>query len=139
MTFSIVARDPENGELGVAVQSKFLAVGAYVPWAKAGVGAIATQAWVNTTYGPKGLEVLAQGYTASQTLEKLITDDAGSADRQAGIIGVSGKPVSFTGSQCFSWAGGHVGEHYACQGNILVSEETVLAMARAFEETKGPL
>jgi uncharacterized Ntn-hydrolase superfamily protein len=139
MTFSIVARDPQSGELGIAVQSKFLAVGAVVPWARAGVGAIATQAWANTSYGPHGLELLAAGLSAAETLEKLLADDAGREDRQIGIVGVSGDPVTYTGSQCFSWAGGKAGEHFACQGNILVGEDTVLAMARTFEETKGLL
>src|SRR5438067_1773831 len=127
MTFSIVARDHETGELGVAVESKFLAVGAVVPWAKAGVGAIATQAWANTSYGPRGLELLASGLSASEILAQLTGEDTGRADRQVGIIGVSGEPATFTGSQCFPWAGGHAGEHYTCQGNILVSEETVLS------------
>ncbi|MBO0782605.1 MAG: DUF1028 domain-containing protein, partial [Ktedonobacteraceae bacterium] len=139
MTFSIVARDPERGEWGVAVQSKFLAVGAVVPWAKAGVGAVATQAWANSSYGPRGLELLASGSSAEETLKQLLSDDTGRAARQAGIIGVSGKPASYTGEQCFSWAGGQVGEHYACQGNILVGEETVQAMASTFEGTPGLL
>lgn len=139
MTFSIVARDPQTGELGVAVESKFLAVGVVVPWAKAGIGAIATQAWANTTYGPRGLELLASGLSARETLTQLTGEDTGQADRQVGIIGVSGEPATFTGDQCFPWAGGHVGKHYTCQGNILVSEETVLSMARTFEQTPGRL
>jgi uncharacterized Ntn-hydrolase superfamily protein len=139
MTFSIVARDPQTGELGVAVESKFLAVGAVVPWAKAGVGAIATQAWANTSYGVRGLELLASGLSASETMVQLTGEDTGRADRQVGIIGVSGEPATFTGNKCFPWAGGHVGEHYTCQGNILVGEETVLTMAHTFEQTGGPL
>src|SRR6266704_2390495 len=139
MTFSIVARDPETGELGIAVQSKFLAVGAVVPWAKAGVGAIATQAWANTSYGPRGLELLAYGLPASEVLAQLVEEDAGRADRQVGIVGVQGEASTYTGTQCFPWAGGHVGEHYTCQGNILVGEDTVLAMARTFEQTTGLL
>jgi uncharacterized Ntn-hydrolase superfamily protein len=139
MTFSIVARDPQSGELGIAVQSKFLAVGAVVPWARAGVGAIATQAWANTSYGPRGLELLAGGLSAAETLEKLLADDAGREDRQIGIVGVNSAPVTYTGSQCFSWAGGYAGEHFACQGNILVGEDTVQAMGRTFEETTGLL
>lgn len=135
MTFSIVARDPQKGELGIAVQSKFLAVGAVVPWAKAGVGAIATQSWANTSYGPHGLELLASGLSAVEVLKRLTAEDEGAAVRQVGILGVSGPPATFTGEQCFPWAGGHVGEQYTCQGNILVSEETVLAMARTFEQT----
>lgn len=139
MTFSIVARDPEAGELGIAVQSKFLAVGAVVPWARAGVGAIATQSWANTTYGPRGLDLLASGLSAKETIARLTADDEGHASRQVGIVAVQGEPATFTGDDCFPWAGGHVGEHYTCQGNILVSEETVSSMARTFEQTSGHL
>jgi uncharacterized Ntn-hydrolase superfamily protein len=139
MTFSIVARDPETGDLGIAVQSKFLAVGAVVPWAKAGVGAIATQSWGNTSYGPRGLALLADGLSAAETMAQITLDDENRASRQVGIIGASGAPATFTGDDCYPWAGGVVGEHYACQGNILVSAETVQAMARTFEETSGPL
>lgn len=137
MTFSIVARDQHTGELGIAVQSKFLAVGAVVPWAKAGVGAIATQSWANTHYGSHGLALLAKGLAASETLAQLIREDDGRASRQVGIVPVTGEPVSYTGDQCFPWAGGRVGDHYACQGNILVGQETVQAMARTFEATPG--
>lgn len=139
MTFSIVARDARTGDLGIAVQSKFLAVGAVVPWARAGVGAIATQSWANTSYGPRGLELLASGLSASETLEQLLAEDEGRATRQVGIIGASGLPVTYTGDECFSWAGGKSGADYTCQGNILVGEETVLAMARTFEQTEGLL
>src|SRR5579875_361721 len=97
MTYSIVARDPGAGELGIAVQSKFLAVGAVVPWAKAGVGAIATQAWANTSYGPHGLELLASGLSAREALERLLSDDEGRASRQVGIVPAQGEPVSYTG------------------------------------------
>src|SRR3989440_11553503 len=139
MTFSIAGRDPQTGELGIAVQSKFLAVGAGVPWAKAGVGAIATQSWANTSYGPRGLELLASGLPAAETIAQLTNEDPGRASRQVGIIGASGEPATYTGDECFPWAGGHAGEHYTCQGNILVGEETVLAMARTFEQTTGHL
>jgi uncharacterized Ntn-hydrolase superfamily protein len=139
MTFSIVARDPQTGELGIAVQSKFLAVGAVVPWARASVGAIATQSWANTTYGPHGLELLAGGLPASEVLAQLTRDDDRRASRQVGIVGITGAPATYTGEECFPWAGGHIGEHYTCQGNILVGEDTVLAMARTFEETAGHL
>jgi uncharacterized Ntn-hydrolase superfamily protein len=139
MTFSIVARDPQAGELGIAVQSKFLAVGAVVLWARAGVGAIATQSWANTTYGPGGLELLASGLPASEVLAQLTRDDDRRALRQVGIVGISGTPATYTGEECFPWAGGHIGEHYTCQGNILVGEDTVLTMARTFEETAGHL
>ena len=139
MTFSIVARDPQAGESGIAVQSKFLAVGAVVPWAKAGVGAIATQSWANTSYGPRGLELLASGLSVQETLAQLIGEDDGRASRQVGIVGVDGQPATFTGDQCFPWAGGQEGEHYTCQGNILVGKDTVLAKARTFEQTTGRL
>src|SRR5438876_3913967 len=139
MTFSIVGRDPRTGELGIAVQSKFLAVGAVVPWAKAGVGAIATQAWANTSYGPRGLDLLASGLSAAETIAQLTNEDEGRASRQVGIVAANGEPATYTGDECFPWAGGHTGEHYACQGNILVGEDTVLAMARTFEETAGHL
>lgn len=139
MTFSLVARDPRTGDLGIAVQSKFLAVGMVVPWARAGVGAIATQSWANTSYGPRGLELLASGLSANAALDQLLMEDEGRATRQVGMIGPSGPPVTFTGEKCFDWAGGKTGEDYACQGNILVGEETVLAMARTFEQTEGPL
>jgi uncharacterized Ntn-hydrolase superfamily protein len=139
MTFSIVARDLQSGEFGIAVQSKFLAVGAVVPWAKAGVGAIATQAWANTSYGPRGLELLASGLTAAETISRLTGEDAGRASRQVGIVGLSGAPTTYTGDACYPWAGGAVGEHHTCQGNILVGEETVLAMSRTFEQSSGHL
>jgi len=139
MTFSIVARDPQSGEFGVAVQSKFLAVGAVVPWAQAGIGAIATQAWANTSYGPRGLELLANGLSAEETLAQLLSMDDGRASRQVGIVCANGAPATYTGDQCFPWAGGHTGTDYTCQGNILVGEDTVLAMARTFEQTTGRL
>lgn len=139
MTFSIVARDPQKGELGIAVQSKFLAVGALVPWARAGIGAIATQAWANTGYGPRGLELLASGLPAPEVIEILTQADEGREDRQIGIVAVTGSPATYTGKQCFPWAGGRTGEHYACQGNILTGEDTVLAMAHTFENTAGLL
>lgn len=138
-TFSIVAHDPENGDLGVAVQSKFLAVGAVVPWAKAGVGAVATQSWANTTYGPEGLRLMAEGLSAQDALEKLVKADEERALRQAGMVDAHGDAAAYTGEGCFEWAGHIVGEGFACQGNILVSEETVQAMAQAFEESEGEL
>lgn len=139
MTFSIVARDPQAGELGIAVQSKFLAVGAVVPWARAGIGAIATQSWANTSYGPRGLDLLASGLSATETLVRLTGEDEGRASRQVGIVAVSGEPATYTGNECFHWAGGQVGKNYTCQGNILVGEDTVRAMARTFEQNTGHL
>ena len=138
-TFSIVAYDPDRQEWGVAVASKFLAVGAVVPWAKAGVGAIATQSHANTTYGPKGLELLSQGKSAEEVIKLLTDEDAGKDIRQVGIIDAKGNPATFTGSKCTDWAGGKTGKHYACQGNILAGEAVVNDMAKAFEEGKGPL
>jgi uncharacterized Ntn-hydrolase superfamily protein len=138
-TFSIVAWDPGTGDLGVAVQSKFLAVGAVVPWAKAGVGAVATQAWANTSFGPDGLALLAAGAPAQEALHCLVASDPGSAHRQVGIVDAQGQATTFTGSQCMHWAGGRTGPGYACQGNILVGEATVVAMAEAFEGTPGGL
>ncbi|MCA9751159.1 MAG: DUF1028 domain-containing protein [Gemmatimonadetes bacterium] len=138
-TFSIVGRDPATGEVGVAVQSKFFAVGAVVPWAKAGVGAIATQAFANTTFGPRGLELLAAGHTAQETLDRLLSDDPGREQRQVGIVDAEGGVASFTGTECNAWAGHVSGPDFTAQGNILVGEETVQAMGRAFRETEGML
>lgn len=139
MTFSIVAYDSEKKEWGVAVQSKFIAVGAIVPFAKANVGAIATQAWCNTSYGPKGLALLEQGFTAEETLQTLTRYDPKREHRQVGIVDSFGDADSFTGKECFEWAGHIEGENYACQGNILASEDVVLAMSQAYKETKGDL
>ncbi|WP_205665745.1 DUF1028 domain-containing protein [Anoxybacter fermentans] len=138
-TFSIVGFDPETGELGIAVQSKFLAVGAVVPWARAGVGAIATQSWANTTYGPEGLRLLEEGYSVEEVLEKLTSADENKNLRQVGIVDAKGNSATFTGEDCFEWAGGIAGPNFAAQGNILVSEETVKAMADTFVNVKGPL
>lgn len=138
-TFSIVARDPVTQELGVAVQSKFLAVGAVVPWAKANVGAIATQAYANLDYGELGLELLKKGYTADETLKALLALDEGREDRQVGIVDAQGNAVSYTGERCHLWAGGLYGDNYACQGNILVSGDTVTTLADTFESTEGTL
>lgn len=138
-TFSIVAFDPRNGDLGVAVQSKFLAVGAVVPWAQARVGAIATQSWANTTYGPRGLELLRRGLSAQEVVEALIAEDEGRDLRQVGIVDARGNAAAFTGKDCFEWAGHVVGENYACQGNILAGPRVVEAMAEAFEKAQGEL
>ena len=138
-TFSIVGRDPENGDLGVAVQSKFFAVGAVVPWAQAGVGAVATQSWTNTTYGSKGLELLKDGLTAQQVLDQLVADDDGRSQRQVGIIDANGNVANYTGDECMEWAGARSGENYSAQGNLLTGEAVVDAMAEAFEETDGEL
>lgn len=134
-TFSIVGYDPETGDLGVAVQSKFFAVGAAVPFARAGVGAVATQAMGNMSFGPRGLEMLELGVSPDVVVETLIGDDPDGERRQLGIVNDKGEAAAHTGSECMSWAGHRVGENYSVQGNILVSEETVEAMASAFEST----
>ena len=136
-TFSIVAFDPETGSLGVAVQSKFLAVGSVVPWARAGVGAVATQAMANYNYGPRGLDLMSRHRTAGQTVEALISADEDREHRQLGVVDGRGRAATFTGSECFDWAGGTTGEHYAAQGNMLAGRETVEAMARTYERTDG--
>jgi uncharacterized Ntn-hydrolase superfamily protein len=138
-TFSIVGRDAATGELGIAVQSKFLAVGAVVPWARADVGAIATQSWANTSYGPRGLEILAAGQSAQETLDALVAADERPEQRQAGIVDAHGGSATYTGPGCAPWAGGIAGPNFAAQGNILVSEATVVALAETFERTSGPL
>ena len=138
-TFSCVGYDPETRDLGVVVQSKFFAVGSVVPWAKADVGAIASQAFGNTTYGPNGLALLEQGKSAEETLHALLEGDSLRERRQVGILDAKGKSATHTGKECQPWAGGIAGENFAAQGNILVSEATVKAMADAFAKTKGIL
>jgi uncharacterized Ntn-hydrolase superfamily protein len=138
-TFSIVAYDPDKKEWGIGVASKFLAVGSVVPWAKAGVGAVATQAYANTTYGPKGLDLLADGKSAEEVVKLLTEGDNGKDRRQVGIIDAKGNGATFTGPNCQAWAGGKAGKNYACQGNILAGEAVVNDMAKAFEESNGPL
>jgi uncharacterized Ntn-hydrolase superfamily protein len=132
MTYSIVAWDRATGDLGVAVQSKFLAVGAVVPWARAGVGAVATQAFANVAYGPDGLAALASGATAAEALERLVAADELRETRQVGLVDAAGRAASHTGRQCFRWAGGRVGEGYATQGNILAGPAVVDALVERF-------
>ncbi|HHX95176.1 MAG TPA: DUF1028 domain-containing protein [Clostridia bacterium] len=139
MTFSIVAYDPEADELGVAVQSKFLAVGALVPWAEAGVGAVATQSWANTSFGPEGIKLLKSGLSPQEAIDKLLAEDSEKEYRQVGIVDAQGRSANFTGEACFAWAGGVTGPNFACQGNILVNEATVTDMAAAFQKAKGDL
>lgn len=139
MTFSIVAADLEAGDWAVAVASKFPAVGAVVPWARAGVGAVATQAWANTSFGPRGLELMAAGTDANEALRQMLDEDEGRAQRQVGMVDAQGLVATFTGEGCMEWAGGHTGEAFACQGNILVGPEVVEAMAQAYETTEGDL
>ncbi|HEU5139662.1 MAG TPA: DUF1028 domain-containing protein [Bacillales bacterium] len=138
-TFSIVGFDPKTEELGIAVQSKFLGVGAVVPWAKAGIGAVATQSHANTAYGPKGLHLMSSGKSAQETL-KLLTEEDDERDlRQVGIVDKEGNAATFTGEGCYDWAGGRVGHYNSAQGNILVGPETVEAMGKTFEGTEGSL
>ncbi len=132
-TFSIVAFDPVTGDLGVAVESKFFGVGSVVPWAQAGVGAIATQAAANVTYGAKGLELLRAGKSAKEAMKQLTDEDAHSAVRQLGIVDGKGNSASFTGEQCQSWAGHKEGKTFCVQGNLLAGEAVVTAMTTAFE------
>ncbi|WP_226085897.1 DUF1028 domain-containing protein [Mesobacillus sp. S13] len=139
MTFSIVGYDPQEKEWGIAVQSKFLGVGAVVPFAKAGVGAVATQSYANTAYGPQALELMAQGKSAEEVMELITKDDPDKEMRQVGLIDAEGNGATFTGTYCYDWAGGVTGKHFAAQGNILVDENTVKAMAETFESTEGPL
>ena len=138
-TFSIVARDPKTGEIGIAVQSKFLAVGSAVPFARAGAGAIATQALANLEFGPVALDLLQKGYSAKKVCESLKARDPNIEDRQFGIVDHRGGSATFTGKNCFDYAGGYTEENIAAQGNILVSKETVEAMVHAFKKTSGTL
>jgi uncharacterized Ntn-hydrolase superfamily protein len=136
-TYSICACDLEAGRWGVATQSKFLAVGSVVPWAEALVGAIATQSYANPRYGPEGLELLRQGVSAEDVVERLTAADPGRSLRQLGVVDGRGRAATYTGDGCHAWAGGRIGEGYAAQGNILVSGETVAALAETFEATAG--
>lgn len=137
MTFSIAAWDRETGDLGVAVASKFLAVGAVVPWVEAEVGAIATQALANVAYGPDGLTRLRAGEGVAAVVAALTTADDGIADRQLGVVDATGAAATFTGDACMDWAGGVAGDGYAIQGNILAGPEVVEAMERAWLEHEG--
>ncbi|MGM0754069.1 MAG: DUF1028 domain-containing protein [Bacillota bacterium] len=139
MTYSIVGYDPEEKEWGIAVQSKFLGVGSVVPFAKAGVGAVATQSYANTSYGPHALQLMEEGKTAEEALDIITQDDPERPLRQVGLIDAGGNPATFTGEGCYDWAGGQIGKHFAAQGNILVDENTVKAMAETFESTTGSL
>jgi len=138
-TFSIVACDLDEKAWGVAVASKFPAVGAIVPWAQANAGAIATQSYANTSFGPRGLDMMHIGLSAETTLTKLLEDDEDRELRQVGLVDAAGHAVTFTGYKCFDWAGGLTGTGYAIQGNILSGEQVIIAMKVAFVETKGNL
>jgi uncharacterized Ntn-hydrolase superfamily protein len=139
VTFSIVACDAHAEQMGVAVASKFLAVGAVVPWLEAGVGAIATQALANTRYGPDGLALMREGASAREALDAVLAADTGRDDRQAGVVDASGRGATHTGQSCMPWAGGRTGLGYAVQGNILTGPDVVDAMAEAYERSGGAL
>jgi uncharacterized Ntn-hydrolase superfamily protein len=139
MTFSIVACDIEEQSWGVAVASKFPAVGAVVPFAREGAGAVATQSFANTSFGPRGLDLMATGLSAQQALDKLLKDDPERNLRQVGLVDTKGGSATFSGSGCFAWAGGAAGKGYAIQGNILASHKVVTAMEKTFLRIKKPL
>lgn len=138
-TYSIIAADPSVGDVGVAVASKFIAVGHIVPWAEVDVGAVATQAWANVRYGPRALQLLKRGVKPSDVISKLISNDPRREHRQLAVINARGEVAVFTGSQCLPYAGHVTGEGFSVQGNLLVGEEVLEAMAKAFETTKGEL
>lgn len=138
-TYSLVACDLERGQWGVATQSKFLAVGSVVPWAEPQAGAVATQSYANPRYGPDGLALLRQGLSAEEVVKRLTEADDGREERQLGIVDAQGRGATFTGTACHDWAGGRTGAGYAAQGNILVSGDTVDALAESFESSAGPL
>jgi len=138
-TYSIVARDPETGEMGVAVQSHWFSVGSIVSWGEAGVGVVATQSFVNPAFGPDGLALLKSGMTAEQVVDKLIAEDEGRDVRQLAILDVNGNVKSYTGKNCIPGAGNIVGENYSVQANLMLNEKVPAAMSKAFEKSTGPL
>ena len=138
-TFSIVGRDPATGEMGVAVASRFFAVGAVVPWARADAGVVATQSFANTSFGWRGLDLMQKNGSPKEVLAMLLNDDADSSKRQIGMVDARGRSVTFTGSGCIPWAGGRSGPEYACQGNILTGEDVIGAVEETFLQTKGTL
>ncbi len=138
-TFSLVGRDQDTGELGIVVASKYLAVGSAVPFANAKIGAIATQSFVNVDYGPEALALLSQGKNPKETLEILLAKDLGKEYRQVGLLNLKGNPEAFTGTKCMPWAGHKLGPNYTAQGNLLAGPKVIDDMAKAFEESKGPL
>jgi uncharacterized Ntn-hydrolase superfamily protein len=139
VTYSLVAADPETGEVGVAVQSKYFAVGAVVPWAKAGVGAVATQAAGVAVYGPRILTLLEQGRPPDEAIAEVLADDRDWETRQVGVVTPAGEAAALTGERCLEWAGSVVGDGFAAQGNLLAGEAVVDELARAFRETEGSL
>jgi uncharacterized Ntn-hydrolase superfamily protein len=139
MTFSIVAFDGDTGDLGIAVASKFPCVGAVVPWARAGVGAVATQSWANTDFGPDGLRLMAGGLPADAALDAVLEPDGDREERQVGFVDARGDAASFTGANCMDWAGGRTGDAFAVQGNILAGGDVVEALGETFTHTEGDL
>lgn len=138
-TYSIVAADPSIGDVGVGVASKFLAVGHIVPWAETNVGAVATQAWANVRFGPRALAYLKRGVKPGEVIQKLVSADPRREHRQIGIVNARGEAAAYTGSQCLPYAGHIIGNNYSVQGNMIVGQEVLEAMAKAFETTKGEL
>jgi len=138
-TFSIVARDPVTGDLGVAVQSHWFSVGGMVTWAEPGVGAVATQSFVEPAYGPKGLALMRDGTAAPEAMAQLVAADAQSAVRQLGFVDASGRAAAHTGARCITYAGHHVGTGYTVQANLMGNDKVVPAMQQAYESAKGDL
>jgi uncharacterized Ntn-hydrolase superfamily protein len=138
-TFSIVACDLAAGDLGIAVASKFLACGAVVPWASAGAGAVATQAFCNTASGPEGLRLMSDGLSAAEALARIVAGDPGRDARQLGLVDARGGAAAHTGSACLDWAGHQTGQGFTCQGNLLTGPDTVAAMAATFRSATGAL
>ncbi len=138
-TYSIVAYDSSNGDLGVAVQSRYFSVGSIVPWVEADVGAVATQSFVNVSYGPRGLKLLKEGLGVEEVIRELTGEDEGRELRQLGIVDAKGNAAAYTGEKCLKWAGSKTGDCYSAQGNILVSERVVQSMAQTFESVEGDL
>ena len=136
-TFSIVGSDPDTGELGVAVQSKIVAVGAVVPWARAEIGAIATQSFANVNYGQKGLELLEKGKSPKEVIALLTENDPAKAYRQVGVLASNGNATNFTGEKCMNWAGAISGKNFTIQGNILANENVISEMAKSFIQSNG--
>jgi uncharacterized Ntn-hydrolase superfamily protein len=139
VTYSIVGRDPETGEVGVAVQSHWFSVGPIVPWARPGVGAVATQANVNVSFGPRALQLLSEGLEPQAVVERLVAEDPGSAGRQLAVVDTAGRVAAFTGESCMAYAGHITGEGVSCQANIMASERVWPAMLETYVETEGPL
>ena len=138
-TFSIVAYDSATGELGIAVASKFFAVGSVVPWAEANVGAVATQSYANTSFGWRGLDLMEKGFGPEEAIRALLADDDDPDRRQVGMVAADGRSATYTGKGCLAWAGGRNGPGYAIQGNILAGEDVVMAMEKVFTGSEGTL